>query len=173
VCSLSCSDQGGASTSSANATGTPMVIAANLSVGSVRAGMNLKEVVAALGEPQRRTANALEYTGQGFAVVPDRSGIVQFVMCGDVMGIKGPLVKAFTGRTKEGIGMNSTRDELVAALGQAAAVERLPGGQESLRYDALGLKFTLQSGKVHHIVVRLQGPLPPDRTVSLEPPPGK
>jgi hypothetical protein len=102
--------------------------------------------------------------------MPDTNGIVQVVMCGDVTGINGPLVKAFTGRTREGIGMKSTREEVIKAFGEPSGTERFPGAIESLNYDRLGLTLTLESAKVHHLIVRIRSE--PDRTIKLEPAPG-
>jgi hypothetical protein len=147
-----------------------MLIEPNLAVGKVKAGMHIEEVIAQLGQPQRRSANALEYTNLGFAVMPGQDGVVQVVMCGDVTGLRGPLVKAFTGRTKEGIGLNSTRAEIVKAYGEPSSSENLPGGTESLRYNPLGITFTLEAGKAYHMIVRLPGSQAPDRSVTLEPP---
>jgi hypothetical protein len=162
-----CSDrtQNGTGATSTNA---PILIEPKISVGKVHAGMTASDVVAALGEPQRRSGNALEYTSLGFAVVPNREGRIEVVMCGDVTGLNGPLVKAFTGRTAEGIGMNSTRDEIVKAYGLPDDSQRFTGAAESLHYISRGLTFTLEGGKVHHIIVRFPGSLP-DRTIQLEP----
>jgi hypothetical protein len=154
------------------ATNPPLQIEPNLSVGKLRAGMRADAVVAQLGEPQRRTANALEYTRLGFAVMPGPDGIVQVVMCGDVTGISGPLVKAFNGRTKEGIGMNSTREQVIRAYGEPTSSEKFRGGTESLQYAPLGITFTLEGGKVYHMIVRLRGAQEPDRTITLELVPG-
>ena len=147
----------------------PIVIEPNLSVGDVRAGMTVQEVTTKLGEPQRRTANALEYTRLGFAVMPDPDGVVQVVMCGDVTGINGPFTKVFTGRTKEGIGMSSTREEVLKAYGEPTEAKKMVGGLESLKYPSFGITFTLEGGKVHHMIVRLTAAPEPDRTVSLVP----
>src|SRR5258708_15194759 len=115
----------------------PLVIVPDMSVGGVRAGMTMQQVVAALGEPQRRTANALEYTHLGLAVMPGPDGIAAVVMCGDVTGINGPFVKAFTGRTKEGIGMCSTREDVVNAYGQTTESQKMLGAPESLTYGRM------------------------------------
>jgi len=163
---VSCSEDSGRSNSQNT---PPILIEPNLAVGDVRAGMRSEDVVRQLGEPQRRTSNALEYTGRGFAVMPGPDGTVQVIMCGDVTGIKGPLIKAFNGHTKEGIGLNSTREDLLKAYGEPNSSEKLRGGTESLRYDALGITFTLETGKVYHMIVRLRGNQEPDRSVTLEP----
>jgi hypothetical protein len=167
----SCSDKSGLRQSGQQATSEPIVIEPNVGVGNVRAGMRVQQMVAQLGEPQRRTANALEYTRLGFAVLPDSNGVVKVVMCGDVTGINGPLVKAFAGRTKEGIGMHSTREDVVKAYGEPTENEKFRGGLESLKYQPLGITFTLEGGKVHHMIVRLGGSQETNRTVTLEPAP--
>lgn len=131
-----------------------MDIEPKVRVGTIKTGMTAEQVVAQFGAPQRTTANALEYTRLGFAVMPV-AGAVQVVMCGDVTGANGPLVKAFTGRTKEGIGLTSTRQEVIRAYGEPTSDEKFPGGRESLRYDSLGITFSLEAGKVHHMIIRL------------------
>lgn len=146
----------------------PILIEPRVAVGKIRAGMTTREVVQQLGEPNRRTANALEYTPLGFAVMPNQEGAVQVVMCGDVTGINGPLVKAFTGRTSEGIGLKSTREDLIKAYGEASSSEKFRDRTESLSYDSLGITFTLEGGKVYHMIVRLQPAQEPLPTVSLE-----
>ena len=166
----SCSDNSnqGAST---RQTGELSLIEPNVRVGKVAAGMSVKQLVTQLREPQRRTANALEYTRLGFAVLPDSNGVVSIVMCGDVTGIQGPFVKAFTGRTKEGIGMLSTRADLLKAYGEPTESEKFRGGLESIKYQPLGITFTLEGGKVHHMIVRLGAPSETNRSVTLEPAP--
>ena len=164
----SCSDNSNQAASAPQA-GEPSVVDPNVRVGKVAAGMTVKQLVAQLGEPQRRTANALEYTRLGLAVLPDSNGVVSIVMCGDVTGIHGPFVRAFTGRTKDGIGMLSTRAELLKAYGEPSESERFRGGLESMKYQPLGITFTLEGGKVHHMIVRLGAPSETNRTVTLEP----
>lgn len=132
-----------------------MFIDPGKAVGPVKAGMTVKEVIALLGEPQFRTQNALEYKNRGFAVMPDSEGTVQVVMCGDVMGLHGPLIKNFNGHTKEGIGLLSTGEEVLKAYGQPSKAEAHPGGRQSYAYDKLGITFSIESGKVHHMIVRL------------------
>lgn len=152
-----------------SANNAPMVIEPNLQVGEIHSGMTVQQVVARLGEPQRRTANSWEYTRLGLALMADGDGIVQVVMCGDVTGINGPFTKAFTGRTKEGIGMYSTRADVLKAYGEPSEAKKLAGGLESFQYKPIGITFTLEGGKVHHMIVRLGGLQQPDRTVNLVP----
>ena len=146
-----------------------LVIEPHVRVGKVWAGMSTAQIIAQLGEPERRTTKALEYTRLGFAVLPDSNNVVSMVMCGDVMGVRGPFVKAFNGRTKEGIGMLSTREELLKAYGEATEDKKFRAGLESMNYRQLGISFTLEDGKVHHIIVSLDSTSEPDRTITLEP----
>jgi hypothetical protein len=148
----------------------PVLIEPRVCVGKVRAGMSLQEIQKELGPAQRR-GNALEYSSFGFAVMFDSNGTVNAVMCGDVTGINGPFVTGFKGRTKEGIGMRSTRDEVVNAYGQPTVSETFPRGLESMQYPVLGVTFTLEGGQVHHLIVRLGSSVETNRTVTLEPPP--
>ena len=147
----------------------PLLIEPHVRVGKVRSGMTAQQVVSELGQPQRKIGMALEYSGQGFAVIPDSNGMVTAVMCGDVTGINGPFVTAFKGQTKEGIGMRSTREDLVKAYGEPAVSQKFPRGLESLQYAALGLTFTLEAGKVHHLIVRFGSTVETNRTITLEP----
>jgi len=69
------------------------------------------------------------------------------------------LVKAFTARTKEGIGMGSSRADIVKAYGETKDTIPLPPGEQnlpgrdSLVYKKLGLTFSLVDDKVYHIIV--------------------
>ena len=171
-----CSEQSAEQAATSTATNSVLLIEPKVGVGPVHAGMTTGQVVAALGEPERRTSNSLEYTRLGLAIMPGPDGIVSVVMCGDVTGINGPFSKKFTGHTKEGIGMFSTRAQVIQAYGEPTADEPMRGGLESLQYASLGMTLTLEAGKVHHIIIRLRGLQPADRTVTLEPPaepPGK
>ncbi len=137
---------------------SPMLIEPGVSVGKVHSGMTLAQVRAELGEPQRTTQHALEYTHLGFAVLPGADGQVQVVMCGDVIGNSGPLVRKFTGRTKEGVGLGSTREDLVKTYGEPSKDEKFVGARESMSYDSIGITFSLEDGKVHHMIVRFKQP---------------
>jgi len=164
-----CSQSSEQTVSGSAGSNTAMLIEPNAAVGKVRVGMTTQQAVSALGEPARRTANALEYPALGLAVMPGPDGLIKVVMCGDVTGLNGPFVAAFTGRTKEGIGMKSTRADVVKAYGEPEKSEKLRLGLESLKYSALGMTFTLEDGKVHHMIVRLGGAEEPEKTIAVEP----
>lgn len=145
-----------------------MLIEPRVAVGKLRAGMTVQQVVSELGDPARRTANAVEYPALGLAVMPGE-GPIQVVMCGDVTGLNGPFVAAFKGRTKEGIGMKSTKSEIVKAYGEPDKDEKMRLGLESMTYPALGITFTLENEQVHHMIVRLGQPSEPERAIAVEP----
>ncbi len=130
--------------------------------------MSVQQIVGTLGEPQRRTANALEYPRLGLAVMPGPDGVARVVMCGDVTGINGPFATAFKGRTKEGVGMFSTRREVMGAYGEPTQDQKMGGGLESMKYEPLGITFTLEAGKVHHMIVRLRDLREPGGAMTIE-----
>lgn len=163
-----CSQDSNESTSGAVATNNAIVIEPNQSVGPIRAGMSVQQVISTLGEPQRRTPNALEYPRLGLAVMPGPDGGAQVVMCGDVTGLNGPFAKAFKGRTKEGIGMFSARADVLRAYGEPTQDQKMGGGLESMKYEPLGITFTLEAGKVHHMIVRLRGNQETESTIMIE-----
>jgi hypothetical protein len=167
-----CSEEPGSTGLSHSQTNAPPLIEPNASVGAVHAGMTVAQLKAELGPPERTTPNSAQYPRLGFAVMPDADGVIQVVMCGDVTGLGGPYAKAFKGRTKEGIGMFSTREQVVTAYGAPDSNERFMGTVESMKYSALGITFTLEHGKVYHMIVRLgenpQPQSPPDNAVIID-----
>ena len=149
------------------ATNASIIIEPNICVGPIRAGMTVDQVNRVLGAPAHTLPNALDYPKLGLAIMPGADNIVQVVMCGDVMGIRGPYVQHFTWRTKEGIGMNSTREDLIKTYGDPTVQDKFRGGLESLAYQLLGITFTLEGGKVHHMIVRLGQPVAPSDSVKV------
>ena len=69
--------------------------------------------------------------------------------------------------------MHSTREDVIKAYGEPTESEKFRGGLESLKYQPLGITFTLEGGKVHHMIVRLAGAQETNRTVTLEPAPSE
>ena len=72
--------------------------------------------------------------------------------------LKYPGVKKFNGRTKEGIGMLSTRESVIKAFGPPTSAQPWGKNQEQLKYKALGLEITLEEGKVFNILVDFRLP---------------
>ena len=138
----------------------PVLIVPGASVGKVLKGMTTNEVEAVLGKPDKWQGKIMVYSQKlgmslGMSVAQSKIGVV-VVFCGDSMP-QYPGVKKFKGRTKEGIGMESTRAEIIKAYGQptSSKTEEAYGNvlHEQLEYKPLGLMFTLESGKVFNIRV--------------------
>jgi RNA polymerase sigma factor (sigma-70 family) len=140
---------------------TSELIVPGTSVGKVKAGMSTDDLLPLFGKPDRKPERILgkdgevwvwDYTRYGFTVFSSVYGVAA-VMCGDASGTNDLLVKAFKALTEEGIGMGSTRAEVVQAFGQPTAAKPWNAGQEQLEYKPLGLTLTLKAGKVIHIIV--------------------
>ena len=107
---------------------------------------------AVLGKPEKWVGKMMVYDEKlGMSVGQGKAGAM-VVFCGSSM-LRYPGVKAFKGRTKEGIGMESSRADVIKAFGQPTSIKPANAGQESLEYNPLGLTITLESGKVMHILV--------------------
>lgn len=129
-----------------------VLIVPGMSVGKVRKGMTTNEVEAVLGKPDKWQGKIMVYDKNlGMSVGQTKLGVM-VVMCGDSL-LKYPGVKKFKGRTKEGIGMESSREDVIKAFGQPTTAKPWNAGQEQLEYKGLGLTFTLETGKVMNIEV--------------------
>jgi hypothetical protein len=139
---------------------TLLAIDPGVSVGNVHKGMTMEQVIEKLGKPTKQSAFILEYPQLGFSVMFGKKNTALVIFCGDASGLpNSPLVKAFTARTREGIGMGSSRADIVKAYGEtkdtippAPGEQNLPG-RDSLVYKKLGLTFSLADDKVHHIII--------------------
>jgi len=126
-------------------------------VGMITNGMTMDQVAAAIGQPDDKTGHVFNYQHLGFSVVPNKAGLVRVVMCGDAYGLERSLAEKFKGRTKEGIRIRSTRDEVLAAFGKPTQVDKSSNpGHDVLVYDPLGLLLTLDGDKVCHIQVHFR-----------------
>jgi hypothetical protein len=153
IVTTSCSDSAKSGSSGRVNSNTPIAIEPGVGVGKVRAGMSMDEVIAQLGKPDGSGSRHLEYRRLGFAVGFGGDGAVNLILCGNSSGVNDSLAKAFTGRTKEGLGLGSRRADIVKAYGEPSRVEKAPAGRESLKYSHLGLTFSLLEGQVYHVIV--------------------
>jgi hypothetical protein len=130
-----------------------MEVVPETGVGPIKFGMTMDEVKSALGQPDPTPGKAFQYSSLGLAVIPrTRDGKVGAIMMGDSGG--GQLVERFKGVTTKGIGMNSTRQEIVAAYGQPESATVPADGLEVLAYDSGRTQFVLRDGRVVHITLR-------------------
>ena len=140
-------------TSSTNA---PISIEPGVSVGKVRAGMTTQQVVGELGMPEFANEYYLLYRRYGFTVTL-KDGVVYGVICGNHNDPQKRMPMAFAGRTREGIGMGSSRTDVIKVYGEAEVISTNPAlKREELYYPRLRLLFYFQDGRVECIDVSLE-----------------
>jgi hypothetical protein len=118
----------------------------SVAVGSVHSGMTIQQVIAELGQPDQTNNLALVYSQLGLQVAPGNSNIVHRVT----------IVYPFAGRTKDGIGIGSSRADVIKAYGEPTVAKSGTSGYEFLRYSKLGLVFQLHDGNVDMFSVFFQ-----------------
>ena len=139
----------------------PADIVPLVGVGSVTFGMTKEQVIEEMGEPDKTEAGgvALFYPqSYGLSLVLEYRGGVQEIHCwSDQHPMKPPDMglKTYPGKTAEGIGMGSSRDDIVAAFGQPDSTTS-KGPIETLAYDNLKASFELVEDKLAR--VRLRAP---------------
>jgi hypothetical protein len=101
--------------------------------------MTIQEVISALGQPSRTNAVGLEFSSVGLFICPDKGEFT--------------LIPPFAGHTKEGIGLGSSRADVVRAYGQPSAARITGPGYELLRYSPNRMSFQLHEGVVDWIDV--------------------
>jgi hypothetical protein len=121
-----------------------------IAMGSVHSGMTTKEVAITLGKPDQiidlsdRSSKKREITYKklGLTIFTGFSTNIEVV---HAVAVNAP----FSGKTKESIGIGSSRSEIIKAYGQPTEIKR-PGlpNFEVLSYDSPKIKFALQDDKV-------------------------
>jgi hypothetical protein len=123
----------------------PVLIEPNMGVDKAQKGMNKQQVRAALGKPGKVNGMSWFYRQRGMFVSFGDDGVIFNIKC----------VKPFAGTTKEGIGIGSTRAELVAAYGDPSQIQKFEHGDENLWFAPLGTSFYLENNKVTSIMVQM------------------
>ena len=120
--------------------------------GGLRLGMSAADVEAWIGPPERLTGKAWEYPSCGFGLAfgPDqRLGAL-------LAGGHPTLNERFTVESEEGLGIGSSREEIVDALGEPPSTS---SAGRMLHYDARGIVWTLdEGGRVSHLTIRRPRP---------------
>ena len=163
--------------------GSSFVVSPETGIGPARFGMNRDDVVRALGEPnwrkEHRYANILKsqpdtriedagegkyvvtelgYDSRGFRLtVNNRSGL-DSIHCFNQTSM-GPSVRGFRGRTREGIELGASPDDVMKAYGDPEAKV----GPDNYWYGKRGWQFLFRDGKL----VGFQAG-PPDPALELE-----
>lgn len=124
----------------------PILVEPNARVDKVRRGMNEQEVEVALGQPEKKDRDTSFYLSQGIYASfnkEGKEGVVYNVKC----------VKPFAGVTKEGIGIGSTRAELIKAYGTPDQDQHFDHGDENLWFAPLATSFYLENDKITSFIV--------------------
>ena len=132
-----------------------MTIEPGVSVGPVHSGMTMKQVVAELGKPVKNEDRMLTY--QNLWVFFSDDGFVGYVYCLDP-STNGLSTEAFAGRTKKGIGIGSSRADVISAYGEPTATRPEYDHKENevMIYEPLRLEFHIRNGNVYLIAVKFR-----------------
>ena len=128
-----------------------LIIEPLVGIGPAKFGMSKEDVVKFLGQPDKILADGakLQYVssrGLSFTVDPEHG--LQEIGCWSE-GMLPSRVTTFAGRTKEGIGIGASKEEIVAAYGQPDRTSTGSGGIiQNLHYDKLSAKFSLKDDKL-------------------------
>ena len=125
----------------------------------VRYGMKREDVWKVLGKPYIRPGipipRADEYPYRGFSVTYSQEGAVAAFLCGSGSGDDGAvLARSFRGRTPEGIGMGSSKEETLRAYGTPSSDRMDKSGSGELVYRPRrgdGRSFTFRNGRLVHL----------------------
>jgi hypothetical protein len=123
----------------------PVLIEPNAGVDKVRKGMNKQQVEAELGKPDKINSKWWFYLHRGIIVAFGDNGVMFNIKC----------VSPFAGVTKEGIGIGSTRAELITAYGNPGQDQHFDHGDENLWFAPLGTSFYLENDKITSFIVHL------------------
>jgi hypothetical protein len=125
-------------------------------IGPVRFGASREEIARSFGPPDRQaTETDLNYVAsKGLAFEMSPQGGLEKIKCwSDRMPVPPRFpVATFAGTTKEGIGMGTARERIVAAYGPPDKTDAR-GDIENLSYNKLCAKFTLWQGAVTSIIL--------------------
>jgi hypothetical protein len=140
-----------------------LIIEPLVGIGPVRFGSSKDEIIEHFGRPDKVMAegtklNYVSSKGLGFTV--DSELGLQMIQCwSDNWPTELPFaVTTFTSRTKEGIGIGATQEEIVAAYGQPdrTGTDSNKGVIQNLSYDKLRIKFSIWQDKL--ISMTLEAP---------------
>jgi len=128
-----------------------LIIEPLVGIGSVQFGMSKEEVIKHFGPPDKVLADGtkLNYvSSKGLSFTVDSELGLQEIGCWSE-GMLPSRVTTFAGKTKEGIGIGASEEEIVAAYGQPDRTSTGSKGViQNLHYDKLSAKFSLKEDKL-------------------------
>jgi len=129
----------------------PLVIELGVGVGQIKFGMSKEEVIEHLGEPDKTEGRGqgLNYTtSKGISLfVSPRRGVQTIDCWSDQYPSPFAKISNFTGRTKEGITMGASREQITDAYGQPDDVTT-QGPMTTLHYNKLQSNFMLMQNRL-------------------------
>jgi len=142
-----------------------LIVEPLVGIGPVQFGMSKDEIIENFGQPEKihtqtggMKLNYVASKGLGFEV--DSELGLQKIQCwSDNWPEQLPFaVTTFAGRTEEGIGIGSTREQIISAYGQPdrTGTDANKGVIEGLDYDKLRINFSIWQDKV--ISMTLEAP---------------
>jgi hypothetical protein len=133
------------------------VVCPGRGIGPVTLGMTPEEVKVIAGEPDVKTERRWGYSKDSVFVAFSEAGHVIVIEAGLGPPWKGSPPSQFAGRTDNGIGIGSTREAVLAALGPPRT-DGERGDLETLSYGQVGVMLALWHGRVVSIYVRRPAP---------------
>jgi hypothetical protein len=137
--------------------GLALAIELGVGVGPIQFGMQKEEIIKFLGKPDKtdgmgQSLNYVESKGISLFVT-SKQGVTTI----DCWSENYPLGKAknFNGKTKEGVGMNARRAEIIAAYGQPDKTSS-NGPLTTLHYEKLNAQFSLVDDKLVNLKMGVQ-----------------
>ncbi len=134
-----------------------IMIEALVGIGPVQFGASQAQVIEHFGQPDRifegqvTKLNYVPSKGLSFAFDADLG--LQEISCWSE-GMLPSRVTTFAGKTKKGIGIGATQEEIVSAYGQPDRTSTDSRGIiENLHYDKLGAKFSIKEGRLMSMVL--------------------
>jgi len=154
--------------------GKTLVIEPLVGIGKANFGMKVKQMKQILGEPQRTIVPLYEYRDSGFTILAIKDNAITMITCGDKRRTDSPLIKKCSVRTSKGIGIGSSKEDIISAYGQPSSTKQMPGEGNAimLTYNQLNSDFLLRNDKVTYMMFRakefaaVRGRARPPRPVS-------
>ncbi len=130
---------------------TPLV-----GIGPAQFGMKQEQLVAALGQPDaiEGRGTVLSYLSRGYSLTVSPARGLLMITCVS-QATFATKVRDFAGTTKQGIKIGSSLQDLEKAYGKPDAVEANGPATRYVRYQGLGLEFTLYDDKVVQFSLRM------------------
>lgn len=128
-----------------------LVVELGVGIGPVKFGMSKEEVIENFGEPDEvegRGQGMNYFASRGISLfVPPSRGVLAIDCWSDKYPSPFTKISNFAGKTKEGIGMNASRAEIVAAYGKPDRTTS-NGPMTTLHYEKLRTQFVIMHDKL-------------------------